>query len=268
MATTTVYPAGIRFPRLPHAGQVHEHNGVAWIFESCHRCGGTGEYSYNPMHGTTCFGCAGRRGHWLTKADADRRAARRVADAARRVADAERFAAGAEGRWAALVERHPLLAELSYRVNVHIGMGYAGPLGDLLRTFETKGGLTSRQIAFAEKLIRDDMAAEVELGRRAAALAAEKAARVNAAIGEAGDRREFTGTVRWAEQEVTEYAGRERVTTTITLDTAEGTVKWDATGAHELRRGDALTFTATVKKHYVAKSGEIVTVVTRGKISR
>jgi hypothetical protein len=26
---------------------------------TCGRCGGSGNYSYNQMHGTTCFGCAG-----------------------------------------------------------------------------------------------------------------------------------------------------------------------------------------------------------------
>lgn len=28
---------------------------------TCGRCGGTGEYSYCQMYGTTCFGCAGRK---------------------------------------------------------------------------------------------------------------------------------------------------------------------------------------------------------------
>lgn len=27
--------------------------------ETCSRCGGTGHYSYNPMHGTICFKCHG-----------------------------------------------------------------------------------------------------------------------------------------------------------------------------------------------------------------
>lgn len=29
--------------------------------ETCGRCGGSGHYSYNMMHGTTCFGCSGRK---------------------------------------------------------------------------------------------------------------------------------------------------------------------------------------------------------------
>jgi hypothetical protein len=38
------------------------------LFESnvCGRCGGTGHYSYNTIHGSRCFGCGGR-GRKLTK---------------------------------------------------------------------------------------------------------------------------------------------------------------------------------------------------------
>lgn len=38
------------------------------LFESatCGRCGGSGNYSYNMMHGTRCYGCSGR-GYVLTK---------------------------------------------------------------------------------------------------------------------------------------------------------------------------------------------------------
>jgi hypothetical protein len=36
---------------------------ISDIFESrtCGRCGGSGSYSYNPRHGTMCYGCNGRR---------------------------------------------------------------------------------------------------------------------------------------------------------------------------------------------------------------
>lgn len=27
--------------------------------DSCHRCGGSGHYSYNSVHGSTCYGCGG-----------------------------------------------------------------------------------------------------------------------------------------------------------------------------------------------------------------
>lgn len=41
-------------------------------FESreCTRCGGTGEFSYNQMHGTMCYGCSGN-GRQLTKKGAE-----------------------------------------------------------------------------------------------------------------------------------------------------------------------------------------------------
>ena len=28
---------------------------------ACRRCGGTGEHSYNAVHGSVCYGCAGRK---------------------------------------------------------------------------------------------------------------------------------------------------------------------------------------------------------------
>lgn len=31
---------------------------VEWV-KPCNRCGGSGQYSYNPMHGSRCYGCGG-----------------------------------------------------------------------------------------------------------------------------------------------------------------------------------------------------------------
>lgn len=53
MTTTTKRPAGT-------AG------GTQFERETCGRCGGTGHYSYNPIHGTVCLGCGGA-GVKLTK---------------------------------------------------------------------------------------------------------------------------------------------------------------------------------------------------------
>lgn len=36
------------------------------LTDYCGRCGGSGQYSFNMMHGTTCFGCGGV-GHKLLK---------------------------------------------------------------------------------------------------------------------------------------------------------------------------------------------------------
>jgi hypothetical protein len=38
----------------------------AFEAKTCGRCGGSGHYSYNQMHGSTCYGCSGR-GYILTK---------------------------------------------------------------------------------------------------------------------------------------------------------------------------------------------------------
>lgn len=40
----------------------------------CGRCGGSGRYSWNAMHGDTCYGCGGK-GYKLTKAGAEAYAA-------------------------------------------------------------------------------------------------------------------------------------------------------------------------------------------------
>ena len=33
----------------------------------CSRCGGSGHYSYNPIHGTMCYGCQGKGFNLKTK---------------------------------------------------------------------------------------------------------------------------------------------------------------------------------------------------------
>jgi len=34
-------------------------NRQGFPLDHCHRCGGSGNYSYNAMHGSTCYGCGG-----------------------------------------------------------------------------------------------------------------------------------------------------------------------------------------------------------------
>jgi hypothetical protein len=50
---------------------------VEYEKEDCGRCGGSGQYSYNSMHGSRCYGCGGS-GKRLTKRGA---AAKKFADA-------------------------------------------------------------------------------------------------------------------------------------------------------------------------------------------
>ena len=33
---------------------------IVYDMETCGRCGGSGHYSYNQIHGTVCYGCGGR----------------------------------------------------------------------------------------------------------------------------------------------------------------------------------------------------------------
>jgi len=45
-----------------------------WPAKYCSRCGGCGRYSWNPMHGDTCFGCSGTGVQPLNKKIAEIRA--------------------------------------------------------------------------------------------------------------------------------------------------------------------------------------------------
>ena len=47
---------------------------ITYQTETCGRCGGSGHYSYNSMHGTVCYGCSGRKVR-LSKAGAKASAA-------------------------------------------------------------------------------------------------------------------------------------------------------------------------------------------------
>lgn len=70
--------------------------GVEHVMEACGRCGGSGKYSFNLIDGDRCYGCEGRKGFWVTKADSDRRATNRAKDKVRRAAKAARLAAERE----------------------------------------------------------------------------------------------------------------------------------------------------------------------------
>lgn len=60
------------------------------IFEICHRCGGTGHYSFNLLDGTICYGCMGKRVvAETTEADVIRKAVNRAKAADRRAKKAK-----------------------------------------------------------------------------------------------------------------------------------------------------------------------------------
>lgn len=54
-------PVAKSYQNLEQIGQPFEDNGRLYVKVKgkCPRCGGSGNYSYNPMHGTVCYGCGG-----------------------------------------------------------------------------------------------------------------------------------------------------------------------------------------------------------------
>lgn len=143
-------------------------------------------------------------------------------------------------------------------------------LTDLAQKVRRYGSFASeKQAKLLVKLVGELETAEVETAKREAERAAKAAARTNAAIGEVGDRRDFTGTVRWFDHfSAGFYGGREKFVTVVILDTAEGTVKWKSSNVLDLTKGQEITIKATVKEHTIHdKTQEITTVVTRGKLA-
>lgn len=126
---------------------------------------------------------------------------------------------------------------------------------------------SEKQAALLVRLVGELEAAEAATAEREAKKAAERDARPNAAIGEIGDRREFTGTVRWFDHFESHFGYTPKTNTVMIIDTAEGTVKWTASSYISLERGQQITIKATVKEHTVYdRDQSITTVVTRGKV--
>lgn len=143
-----------------------------------------------------------------------------------------------------------------------------GVLSELAHKVRQYGSFASeRQAALLVRLVGELEAAETETAKREAERAAKAAARVNAAIGEIGDRREFEGTVRWFDHFESHYGYTPKTCTVMILDTPEGTVKWAASSRIELEKGQTVKIKATVKEHSIYdRTEEITTVVTRGKL--
>lgn len=134
--------------------------GVEYVQEACGRCNGSGHYSFNLMHGTICFGCGGRKGTWVTKADSDRRAANRAKAKAARIRKAEKLAAERVALVPLMVgvfvaENHDL-RPLADRDNAVVGAhGFLSSLrGQLLRD----GSLSENQISAARRILPQELA--------------------------------------------------------------------------------------------------------------
>ncbi len=88
-----------------------------------------------------------------------------------------------------------------------------------------------------------------------------KATRANAWIGEAGDRRDFEGSVRF----IASGEGRFGRWFLTVVDTAEGTVTW-WNAFENVDKGSQIKFSATIKKHD-ERDGEKQTVGLRCKLA-
>ncbi|HYF74528.1 MAG TPA: hypothetical protein VD864_16990 [Nocardioides sp.] len=245
------------------------------VARTCATCGGTGiRPEFGHVFGGQCFPCTGtgRSSKFYGDMDemlkAERAAARAEQRKAEKAAQAEADKPARIARmYAELVQAHPLLAELTYLGNVNFDaergpLNYHGILGDLRWKLERYGSLSDRQIELAERIIREDMTRQAREDARQARYAAEREGRPQAAIGEIGERREFTGTVRFTRV----YDGDYGPSTLLIIDTDEGTVKWYGTGVIEVERGATVTLRATIKDHEV-RDEEIATKVTRGTLT-
>lgn len=240
--------------KLPQFGDIAKTaDGVEIIFEECGRCGGTGQYSFNPRDGYTCFGCRGKRGTWVKKADHDRRAKRRAADQARAERKAADQAAALPGKLTASLQATPILAELLKLED------YSGFLGSLRTQLETKGELSPKQIDTARRIL-------LQNAERAAHAENERRGRVEGPIGEIGERREFTGKVIFVNHELDIFKPYEAYKTFMIIATDEGTIKWQSSKQIAVERGEQITIKATVKKHDADKQDRISTTVTRGTV--
>lgn len=250
--------------RADYKAQGYTENVVAYL---CTHCGARLRYSAMMAHrptraliyiGETCLD--GR----FNQTQADFRYARSRAAAERKQQKLLKS-------FLAECDKHPALAYASYATNIEQAADKREfwsktlfILGDIATRARTSGKpISDKQAALLDKLLND----LDEQARKHAALrakwAAEAAARVDAFIGEIGERRVFTGTVRVCWETESDYGP----TTLLIVDTPEGTVKWWASGARDYERNEELTFKATVKAHeFDRNDGAAVTVVTRGAV--
>lgn len=141
-----------------------EHLATGKLFKYCRRCGGQGEYSFNLMDGTVCYGCSGRGyAEQTTMTDEVRKAKARKRAAHRRelkaAAEAEVKARAAEQWRAAHGEFLASMAEFA---------GESEFLADLLAKTEHQP-LTERQMdAAAVAISREAVRREVKLARQRA----------------------------------------------------------------------------------------------------
>lgn len=245
----------------PEFGTIRIKEGVEQIFEECGRCAGTGYVVFHHVDGGTCFDCRGYfrgmligvGGYWTDKAKHDKRVQRRVADQARAERKAAEQAAALPAKLTASLQASPILAELLKLDD------YSGILGSFRSQLENKGSLSDKQVAVATRIIIED-------AERAAHAENDRRNRVDAPIGEIGDRREFTGKVIWFDHFLDTFKPYEAYNTVMIIVTDEGAIRWKASKYLVLEQGQQITIKATVKAHDADDQGRIKTIVTRGQI--
>lgn len=256
----------------------------------CDHCGSLLRYSALMVHTPTRTliyvgeQCLDNRFNGMTKGEFDK---------ARKAAALDRARQARKHAFAELCEIHPDLVWATYALNIgqaglvvqdgavvantrwedKVGKTWAlSTLRDIAHKAYQYSFLSEKQAALVTRLVAELETAELEQSLRDEKRAAEKAARPNAAIGEIGERLDFTGTIVWCDDFVNDFDPNGGMYTIMIIATAEGTVKWKASKLIDVDRGDTVTFKATVKAHelYTPKGGteadaSITTVVQRLK---
>jgi hypothetical protein len=124
------------------------------LFRGCGRCGGYGQYSYNQLDGSMCYGCGGSGlGEVTTWEDAEKLVKSRRAARARRQ-KAEFLAA-----WTKAIEWDGFLTEAADVVRFLDGKEErTGFLGDMSRKAADLVPLSERMIAAVRRVIAEDVA--------------------------------------------------------------------------------------------------------------
>lgn len=115
------------------------------VYKVCGRCLGSGNYSFNPMDGTRCFGCRGKQGWWVSADKEEKRAKAR----ARYAKNKAKLAAKKKAAKDAVAENFMAL---------HSGLKEALSLDhkisqDLRNNLHRWGNLSEKQIKLAYKLV-------------------------------------------------------------------------------------------------------------------
>jgi len=114
------------------------------VYKVCGRCLGSGNYSFNPIDGTVCYGCSGKKGQWVSAAKEEKRAKSRANYAKNKAKLAAKKKAAKELVASEFSALYPGLKEalnLDHKI-----------LADLKHNLYKWGNLTDKQIKLAFKL--------------------------------------------------------------------------------------------------------------------